>query len=140
MFRVLLFVAAAAAAFGADDPWAKVRELKSGAELRIVKKGAAQPVLAKFDEVTDENVLVVLKNAQVAIPKDQIERIDYRPAKPGRVKADTKTTPPEPPTGVDRTTVPITNRPSRSMTSGVTIESKPDFETVYRRQPVPAKK
>jgi hypothetical protein len=134
MWRVLLF-AAAVAALGADDPWAKVRELKSGAEVRVIKKGAAQPVLAKFDEVTDENVLVVVKNAQVAIPKEQIERIDYRPARPGRVKANTKTTPPEPPTGADRTTTAVTNRPSRSMTSGLSIESKPEFETVYRRPP-----
>src|SRR5450759_5421864 len=93
MFRMLLFLLVAVTAICADDPWAKVRELKSGTELRIYKTGAKQPELVKMDEATDESVVVVLKNEQVSIAKDQIERIDYRPVRTGsRVVKETKTT------------------------------------------------
>ena len=73
---------------GADDPWAKVKDLKTGTELRVYKKGASQPLLVKMDELTDENLVVVNKNAQVAIAKDQIDRVDFRPAKPRMTKDD----------------------------------------------------
>ena len=67
-------------------------ELKSGTELRIYKKDAKQPLLVKMDEATDESLLVVLKNEQVSIPKDQIDRIDYRPTRTGgRVITENKT-------------------------------------------------
>ena len=81
MFRILLLLLAAASAMAADDPWVKVRDLKSGAELRVYKKGSPQPVLAKMDQLTDENLIVVVKTEQVAIAREQIDRIDYRPAK-----------------------------------------------------------
>ena len=140
MRRILLFVFTAVVLFGADDPWAKVKDLKSGTELRVFKKDAAQPLLVKMDEATDDSLDVVNKNEQIAIPKDQIERIDYRPAKP-RFTKETKTTvsngseakPPGPgpyqgPAG-----------PSTSTSTSVNIGSKPDFETIYRR-PAPAPK
>lgn len=59
MPKILLLLLATLAALGADDPWAKVRQLKSGDELRIFKNGAAQPMLAKFDEVHEEALSVV---------------------------------------------------------------------------------
>src|SRR5450631_1451582 len=97
MSKLLFFVLAAMTAFAADDPWAKVHDLKSGTELRIYKKGAAQPVLAKSDDVTDDNLMVVVKNEQVAIPKEQIDRIEYRPSKPGgRLTTETKSKPTDP--------------------------------------------
>jgi hypothetical protein len=40
---VLLTMVAALALNGAEDHWDKVRELKSGTELRIQKRNAAQP-------------------------------------------------------------------------------------------------
>ena len=40
MRRVLLFAVACLTVFAADDPWDKVRELKSGTELRILKRGS----------------------------------------------------------------------------------------------------
>ena len=141
MLRTLLFLLTAIAALGAEDPWAKVRELKSGSEIRIYKKDAKQPILAKMDEADDERLVVVVKNEQTAIPKDQIDRIDYRRARPGsRVTKESRTVtgsnaevrPPGPRQGT-----PV---PSSSTSSGVSIQSKPDFETIYRRTtPAPQK-
>src|SRR5260370_34195813 len=92
MFRTLVFVFAAMAAFGADD-WGKIRELKTGTELRIYKKGAKQFLLATMDEANAERLIAVVKNEQVAIAKDDIDRIDYRPVRPrGRVTKETTTT------------------------------------------------
>src|ERR1700730_15638675 len=93
MYKFLLLVfLSATLVFAADDPWAKVKDLKTGTELRIIKIGAKQPVVAKMDELTDENLLVIVKNEQTAIPRDQIERIDSRPAgKSTRITNDSKT-------------------------------------------------
>lgn len=120
---------------GAEDPWLKVKGLKSGVELRILKKGAKQPVVARLDEATNESLIVVHKDEQVAIPKDEIERLDSRPAPKGpRLKADSRNSTAYP----DRVTPaapgqPRTGGSSLNSTSSLTIESRPDFETVYRR-------
>ncbi|MBZ5724485.1 MAG: hypothetical protein LAP87_05765 [Acidobacteriia bacterium] len=129
MRSILLFFLCAAAAMGAGDPWTKVRDLKSGTEIRVFKKGSATPVLGKIDELSDDNLVIVLKNEQVAIPRDQIDRIDARPPG-GRVAKESKTTVSEPdatPRPQQRTT------PGESTSSNVTIHGKPDFETIYRR-------
>jgi hypothetical protein len=60
-----------------------VKELKSRAELRIYKKGAREPINATFDDATDDRLIVVVKNEQVAIPKEDIDRLDA-PQHPGR--------------------------------------------------------
>src|SRR6059036_1212273 len=97
----MLFLATMTAA-AAEDGWAKVRRLKSGTELRIYKKGATQPLVGKMDEATDENLIAVVKNEQIAIPKNQIDRIDSRPLQTGsRVTKESKTT-----TQVDTTVKP----------------------------------
>jgi hypothetical protein len=138
--KLLFFLLAGITAFAADDPWAKVRELKGGTELRIHKKGAMQPVLARSDDVTDENLIVVVKNEQVAIPKDQVDRIDYRPTKPGgRLTKETTSKPTEP----DTTPGPPghgSRVPGVSTSSNVSIASKADFEPIYRRPAAPSKK
>ena len=133
---ILLFVTILAG--GAEDPWTKVRELKSGTELRIYKKDAKQPLLVKMDEATDESLLVVLKNEQVSIPKDQIDRIDYRPTRTGgRVITENKTATVDP----DLSKMAAAGRPRDShgptsaSSSNVTVNSKPDFEPIYRRAP-----
>lgn len=134
MPKILLLLLAATLAFSADDAWTKVRELKTGTELRIVKKSAKQPVLAKMDEVTNENLIVILKNQQVAIAKGDIDRIDYRAAKSGRVTKETKTKTELPgEKGPVLGRAPGKNGPTTSTSSGISIGSKPDFETVYRR-------
>jgi len=142
VLRILCFLFTGITALGADpDPWSKVRELKRGVELRIFKTGAKAPLLAQMDELAAESLVVVLKKEQVAIPKHEIERIDYRPAQPGgRVKTETKTT-------VEGRDPKIVNpsastRPlgaSSSTSTSVSVGSKPDFETIYRRTAGPQK-
>jgi len=130
---VLLLAIAGVAAFAAEDPWAKVKEVKTGTEIRVFKKNTPQPVVAKMDELTDDNLVIVVKNEQVAIPRDQIERIDARPSQPkSRVttKTESKTTDPDTspaPPGYHG------NTPGTSTSTSVGIGSKPDFETIYRR-------
>ena len=136
MRRLLfLLLAAASAAVGADDPWIAVTKLGSGSEIRVIKRGSPQPVIGKFDEANDERVVLVVKNQQMAIPKDQIDRLDARPTGGSRAKMETKTTvedpqaAKEPPVGMD-------GHPGASNTSSSTSVSfgqKPDFQTVYRR-------
>lgn len=136
MLRILLPFVLILAASAADDPWAKIRELKSGSELRVYKRGATQPLVAKLDQLTDDAVVVALRNEQTAIPKEEIDRIDYRPARTGgllkqesRTKVDNsrdgERAGPKPNPGP--------SGPSTSTSSGVTFNPKPDFETVYRR-------
>ena len=124
MRKLALFLCAALLALGADDPWAKVKELKTGAELRVFKKGAAQPLLVQMDELTDDNLVVIAKNQQTAIPRDQIERVDYRPSGKSRVTKET--------TSKVNDAAGATG-PSNSTSSNLVIGSKPDFETIYRR-------
>jgi hypothetical protein len=138
MVKTILFLCAAALAYGAADPWAKVKEVKTGAELRVYKRGAIQPLAVKMDELTDENLVVINKNAQLAIPRDQIERIDARPN--GRTRTVTNTQTAEQNAATDpRSTIPGPNQPpgavhaqSTTAASGVTW-TKQDFETIYRK-------
>src|SRR5581483_496568 len=145
MRSIVLILAAAAVAFGADQAtdkaWAKVKELKTGTELRIFKKGAVKAVLAVLDEANDENLIVMVKNEEIAINRDDIDRVDYRPKRA-----------PEGPTvehhGTERG--PEGNIPTpRGQPVGPTVSSgssvsfggsKPDFETIYRRPPPAPKK
>ena len=138
MSKILFLLLAAATVFAADDPWAKVRDLKSGTELRIYKKGSPQPVLAKMDQLTEENLVVVVKTEQVDIARDQIDRVDYRPVK-SRVTTETKTKTTDPdyrpaPPGFESRT------PGTSTSTSVGVGSKPDFEEIYHRPTPPPKK
>lgn len=133
MFRVLLFILATLTVFAADNPWDKVRELKTGTELRILKKGSRQPVLGTMDEANDERIVVVVKNEELAIQKDDIDRIDFRPATKSRVIKETRTT------QSDSTQTPSVGPqgsqagPSTSTTTSYSGAPKPDFQTIYRR-------
>ena len=121
----------------ADNPWAKVQELKSRSELRIYKKGAREPLMATLDEVTEDRIPIVVKNEQMSVQKDDIVRLDARPTGKTPSKAVKETTvkttdadyTPHPPAGVQVPGESYSTSVSRS--SG----SKPDFETVYRRPP-----
>jgi hypothetical protein len=139
MHKIAFLILAAAAVFGADDPWLKVNQLKTGSELRIYKVGAKQPVLAKFSDVSDESLIITTKDEESAIPKKDIERIDYRPpSKSGRVTTESKTTTNVPDTGpVGPRPTPGAAVPSTSSSSSVSIGNKADFETIYRRTTVP---
>jgi hypothetical protein len=138
MLKTILILCASALAFGADDPWAKVKELKTGTELQVFKRGSAQPLTVKIDELTDDNLVVISKNEQSAIPRDEIERIDARSGGRTRTPTEPKTTQKNAATD-PRSTIPgpnyppgAMNPPSTGVSSGVTW-TKPGFETVYRR-------
>ena len=110
MLKTIIILCAAAIAFGADDPWAKVKELKTGTELQVYKRGSIQPLTVKMDELTDQNLIVINKNAQTAILRDDIERIDARPSGKTRTVNETKVT--EKNAATDpRSTIPGPNSP-----------------------------
>jgi len=145
MTRILLVIFAALVTMGADDPWAKVKELKSGSDLKIWKRGASQPVDAKYDDVTEEKLIVVLKNEQVGLDKSEIDRIDARaPSKRPKPTVESKTT--REVQVSDRSAAPPRSMkeaqvggPSTSTSSTVSWGDRPGFETVYRRTAGPAK-
>ncbi|HEX4276905.1 MAG TPA: hypothetical protein VHZ74_16225 [Bryobacteraceae bacterium] len=139
MTRLLLVLLAASTAFAADDPWTGVKDLKSGTELRIYKKGTTQPILAKSDDVTADNLIVVVKNEEIAIAKDLVDRIDARPNKSGRVTSETrsKQTDPDP---VPKPPGQGSAVPGTSTSSSIGVGSKPDFEMIYRRPPAVPRK
>ncbi len=128
----MLFLAAVTAVFAGDDAWAKVRDLKRGTEIRIYQNGVKQPLNARMDELTEDRLVIVVKNEQRAIARSEIDRIDARPpVSESRVSRESRT---------GRETRPaITGSPqtwgraSSSTSSTVKIGSKPEFQTVYRR-------
>ncbi|MEI9976269.1 MAG: hypothetical protein WDO73_32005 [Ignavibacteriota bacterium] len=130
MRGLLLLMLAGLVAFAADDQWAKVKALKTGAEIRVFKKGSTQPLAAQMDELTDENLVVLVKKTQTAIAKDQIDRIDARPAGGNRPVKESTT----------KDTVDTDGRPGSTTSTGYTWGDKPGFETVYRRPPGTPKK
>lgn len=133
----LALCCAAAVLHSADDPWAKVKAIKSGTELRVYKKGATQPLLVKMDEATDDHLVFVNKTSQSSLDKSEIDRIDARPSAKRPVTKETKETTSD--TSADpRSAIPgpQPNRPggtTSSSSTSLTFGSKPDFETVYRR-------
>jgi hypothetical protein len=127
--RGFLLLMLALVAFGADDEWSKVRALKTGAELRVYKKGSIQPLSVQMDELTDENLIVIVKKTQTAIPKDQIDRIDARPSGSGATKETTT-----------KQTVDADGKENTSTSTAYNFGGKPNFETVYRRPPGAPKK
>jgi hypothetical protein len=139
MGKLLLALCCAAAVLhAADDPWAKVKAIKSGTELRVYKKGATQPLLVKMDEATDDHLVFVNKNEQSSLDKDEIDRIDARPSSKRPMTKETKETMSD--TNADpRSAIPgpQPNRPgaTSSSSTSMTFGSKPDFEVVYRRPP-----
>jgi hypothetical protein len=140
MARWASLLVLAACAFAADDAWEKVKALKSGTEVRIVKKGSAQAVTAKFDELSEESLIVVVKNEQIAIPRVDVVRLDARPQGGSRMNVETKKTindpDPRPPAGMAHGAAV----PGSSTSSNVTLGSKPDFETIYRAPAAAPKK
>jgi len=129
MRKLLLLILAATAAFAADDPWQKVKDLKSGTDLRVFRKGSAQPLVVQMGGLTDDNLLVIDKRTERAIPRQEIDRIDSRPPKPTWVKQDNTTNKVDP-DGANST----------SYSSGYSKGSRGDFETIYRRPAAPLKK
>ena len=137
----VIVLLAAVTAFAADDPWTKVRDLKSGTELRIFKKGGMHPILAKMEQANPDSLIIVLKNEELAIPREQIDRIDYRPLRTGgRVTKETRET--VEPADAKTAAESPNNVPGETVSSGTSyaINPQPDFQTIYRRPPPEAKK
>ena len=138
MGRAFLIVICAVAAFAAhDDSWSKVRDLKTGTEVRVVKTDSVTPVIARFAELTDENLLVTVKNQELAIAREKIERVEYRPQK-SRLTTESKSTTNS--YEVDTTKPSPRGGPSTSYSSGVSIADNVPFETIYRRTPAAVKR
>lgn len=141
MTRLAIFLLAAGTAFAAgDNTCSKVKELKSGTEIRVLKHGSMQPVLGKFDEAGDDRLILVVKNQQIAIPKDQVDRLDYRPTQ-ARTTRETKTTVDEGPAKQPNMGMNGMDAPgsTTTTTTNIGIQGKGSFETLYRR-PSPAPK
>ena len=131
----LVVLATAATVLAADD-WLNVIKLKSGTELRILRDGSKQPFVAQMDHATEDSLFIATKTEQTVISKDEIERIDYRPKGGSRMvkqSAVTKSGPGNPSPSEER----VGGRPpgpSHSASTNVSIGSKADFETIYRRK------
>jgi hypothetical protein len=133
--RILLLAVMCLCAFGADEAWDKVKQVKSGTELRVYKKGSSQPLLVKMDEATDDQLMVATKSEQVAIDREQIDRIDYRPQGGSRVTRENKVSPADPPGYGTPQRGPSrgATTPNQNVSSGIVVGGKPDFELLYRR-------
>ena len=134
MWQLTAFLALASVSFAADDGWAKVKALASGTELRIVKAGARAPILAKFDEATEESLVIATKTEQLSIPKDQIEKSEFRPKQTAsRVVRETTTGNTPINKEATRPSATRTPGPPGSSSSNVSIGGKPDFQVVWAR-------
>ena len=140
MSRIATFLFVAALLHGADDFWKKVQDLKSYSELRVYKKGVSDPVNATFADANEERIVVVVKNKEIAIAREDIERIDARPVKtPRKVSTESTTRQTDP----DLTPRPNPGIPAPGTSSSSSVsfggDSRPGFETIYRRPDRPPK-
>ena len=133
-FAVLLMLGTMTA-LPAEDAWAKVRELKSGIELRIYKANSKEALEAKFERAGDDSLIVTTKSQELSVPKEDIDRVDVRRADGSRLKtrANRKVAPKGAETS--QNTIP---GGTTTVTTGLSFPSKPGFETVYKR-PAPDK-
>lgn len=140
MRAVLLLICSLMIAGAADESWTALKALKSGTELKIYERGQSHPRQARFADATDENLIVIVKNEELAIPRAKIDRVDSRSAKKSgpAVTSTTKTedvpvVSTEGPQGP--TAGPSSNYPggSNSSTSTSIAYGAPEYRTVYRR-------
>ncbi len=139
MFRIALLLFSAAALFAADNPWARVTALPDRSELRIYQKGVRDPINATLADATDERIVVVVKNKQMTIAKDDIERIDARPIEPKKkpeIVTTEKTVDPDPAPRLGAGPPMSTTSTSSGMSFG---GGKPDFKTIYTKPPAAPK-
>ena len=131
MSRIALIILSAAGLFAADNPWAKVTDLPNRSELRIYQKGVRDAITATLADATEERIVVVVKNKQMTIAKEDIERIDARPVEPKKKPEATTTQTTSDPDLAPRLGAgpPM---PTTSTSSGMSFGgSKPDFKTIY---------
>ncbi len=136
MKAFFLLLTTAATVLAADD-WLNVIKLKGGTELRIIRDGSKQPFVAQMDHASDDSLFIATKKEQTVIPKDEIERIDYRPKGGSRIvkqSAVTKSGPATRRPSEQRVGEGGPPGPSHSASTNVSFGPKPDFETIYRRK------
>ncbi len=85
-------------------------------------------------------MIVVVKNEEIAIAKDMVDRIDYRPNKGSRVTSETKSKPLTDPDPIPAPPGRESAVPGTSTSSSVSVGSKPDFELLYKRPATPPRK
>src|SRR3569833_631915 len=134
MTRIALLLLAALTLFGADCPWSKVQQLPNRSELRIYRKGDKTPLNAILADTSADAIVVVAKDKQLTVHKDEIDRLDARPpAKPSKPQTTTtdKQIDPDytPQPGPGHTALPTTST-SSSVSFGC---NKGEFKTVYVR-------
>jgi hypothetical protein len=142
MARIAVVLLAALTLLAADNPWTKVRQLPDRSDLRIYQKGQKNPLNAILADATEDRIVVVAKNRQLTIAKDDIDRIDARPApekgKPAVTKTQTSSDPDYTPQGHPDTGPAL---PTTSTSGGLSFGGdKGDFKTVYIRPPAASKK
>src|SRR3569833_2000652 len=135
MTRIALLRLAALTLFGADGPWSKVQQLPNRSELRIYRKGDKSPLTAILADTSEDAIVVVAKDKQLTVHKDEIDRLDARPpAKPSRPQttATEKQSDPDytPQPGPGHTALPTTSSSSSLSFGG----NKGEFKTIYKRQ------
>ena len=131
--RLLLVFLAALTAFAADNSWTKLSDLKSGTELRVYRTGNKPPMLAAFADVNEDNLIVIVKNTETAIPKDEIDHIDAR-GKAEKPTMSTETHASDDPPQVGAPNIHQQEGLTSSSSSSVSFGGgKGDFRTVYRR-------
>jgi hypothetical protein len=108
----VFFLAAAVTVLAQDDAWITVQQVESGTDLRIYKKGEKKPISGKMGQASDGNLMIVVKNGQESIDKEQIDRIETRTE--------------EPSSHVKQVMQPNGRRRQ------VTVRSKPHYETIYQ--------
>jgi hypothetical protein len=113
------------------DAWSKVEALKGGSDLRVYKTGSAIPIAAEFADLNEDNLIVVIKNTETAIPKIEIDRIDARPK--GGSRMHTETTQSEKAPDQTSPNPREQTHPSTDSNASVQFGSKGDFQTVYRK-------
>src|SRR5262249_55001803 len=102
-------------------------------------KAPNNPLWPGSNEANEHRMVIVVKNQQVAVPRDEIDRIDYRAPNSGtKATKETRTKRADPNAGASRVGMPSeqgkVNVPGGgSSSTAVTFGSKGEFETVYRR-------
>jgi hypothetical protein len=102
----------------AADPWDKLKNLKTGSDLKIYKTAGGEPITAKSADVTETKVVVIIKNEETAIRKSEIARIDYQPPAGKHTKSKDYTV----------------TEDSASMSIG-SSSNREGWQTIYQRPP-----
>ncbi len=124
--------------FADEGAWDKVRAVEAGTDLRIFKRDVKAPVIARMDEATDDHLIVLLQDSQVAIRRAEIDRIDRRPrgARVTRVSKHAHRVggnPGEQGQPVVQGTSASSAVANAARTDTLTFRSKAPFEFLYRR-------